>query len=115
MLMTMDARREQLLQTLERHYRAGSLWREPRRADDGTVRVEDCGGVTWIGVAVVSEDVEDDAFHRQLRELAGQYMPETHWRCPVELMPEPDCQHDVERLLRALRLEDAIDVYQTAA
>lgn len=100
---------------LERHYREGSLWREPRREADGTIRVEDYGGVTWIGVAVVPEDIRDDGFHRRLRELAGQRMPGSHWRCPVELMPDPSCQLEVERLLRELRLEDAVDVYQTAA
>jgi hypothetical protein len=109
------SRRAQLIETLEEHYRRGTLWGEPRREPDGTVRVEDFGGVTWIGVAVLPEDLERDDFRARLAELAEARMTGTHWRCPIELMPDPSCVGDLERLLRDLRLEDRIDVYQTAA
>lgn len=114
-LIAVDGRREELLQALERVYASGSVWGTPRREPDGTVRVEDVGGVTWIGIAVLAEDVHDRSFQARLGDYAGRTMPGTHWRCPVELMPEPSCQHELERVLRELRLEDAVDVYQTAA
>lgn len=115
MLSAVDERREELTQALERLYRNGGMWGTPRREPDGTVRVEDVGGVTWIGIAVLPEDVHDEGFRSRLLQISGKTMPDSHWRCPVELMPDPACQHELERVLRELRLEDAVDVYQTAA
>src|SRR6266508_1404318 len=71
----MSERREELLAALEAVYRRGSVWGEPSRADDGSVRVSDSGGVTWIGLAVMPEDLEDPAFADRLRDFASQRMP----------------------------------------
>lgn len=70
----MSGSREKLLTILEDVYRQGSVWGEPRRAGDGTVRVADCGGVTWIALAVVPDDLEDAGFPARLRSLAETRM-----------------------------------------
>ena len=114
----MSASREELLTVLtvlEGVYRRGSVWGDPERAEDGTVRVRDCGGVIWIAMAVVPNDLQDDGFGERLRDLANQHMPGDGRRCPLELLPAEECRPAVEALLRTLRLDDRVGVYSIAA
>src|SRR6266540_2761296 len=102
----MGERREELLTTLEAVYRRGSVWGEPSRADDGTVRVSDSGGVTWIGLAVLPEDLDDPDFPHRLRDFANRRMSSDGRLCPFEVLPSEDCRAKVEALLRDLRLDE---------
>lgn len=111
----MSARREELLATLEAVYRRGSVWGNPFRADDGTVRVADSGGVTWIGLAVVPEDLDDPGFADRLRDFASRRMPSDGRLCPLEVLPAEECRAKVEALLRDLRLDERVSVYALAA
>lgn len=114
----MSARREELLSLLEELYRRGIVWGEPWRADDGTVRVSDGGGVTWIAAAAVPEDLAEGgkAFREQLLDLCAQHMPPPDGRrCVVELLPADECADDLHALLRELRLEERVGVYSLAA
>lgn len=111
----MSAKREELLTILEDIYRRGSVWGEPKRAEDGTVRVGDCGGVTWIAMAVVPQDLDDPAFPARLRELSSRRMPEDGRLCPLELLPAKECRAELGALLRELRLVERVGVYSLAA
>jgi hypothetical protein len=112
----MSVQREELLDVVEGIYRRGSVWGEPSRAEDGTVRVHDGGGVTWIAMAVLPEDVADDGFRERLAELSREHMPPPDGRrCVLELVPAEECADDVERILRELRLDEIVGVYSRAA
>ena len=111
----MSASREQLLLTLETIYRRGGVWGEPRRADDGTVRVPYCGGVTWIALAVLPDDLDDAGFPARLHDLANTRMPGDGRRCPLELLPAEECRAELDALLRELRLDERVGVYSLAA
>lgn len=112
----MSARREELLRVLEGLYRRGLVWGEPLRADDGTVRVSDSGGVTWIAMAVVPEDLADEGFRGRLVELSRQRMPPPDGRrCVLELLPAEECADHVKAILRELRLDEIVGVYSRAA
>lgn len=112
----MSARREELLDVLEGIYRGGDVWGEPSRADDGTLRVPDSGGVTWIAMAVVPEDLDDDGLRDRLVALSGEHMPSPDGRrCVLELLPAKECESDVQALLRELRLDERVSVYSLAA
>lgn len=111
----MSGRREELLATLEKIYRRGVVWGEPKRAEDGTIRVPDCGGVTWIALAVLPEDLADPAFPARLRELSSRRMAETGRLCPLELLPAEECRAQLDALLRTLRLDERVGVYSLAA
>src|SRR5437660_910505 len=54
----MDASRADLLAQLEAYYR-GCGW-TVQRVNDSTLHADGPGGITWIGLAVVGEDVHDD-------------------------------------------------------
>lgn len=108
----MEARKQELLNELERYYR-GCGWKV-ERADDGTVRAAGTGGVTWIGMAVVAADLADDGFGPRLVELSD-VREDNGARCPFELLPDPDCAGDVRSLLAQLRLTDRVSVYALAA
>jgi hypothetical protein len=110
----MGESREELTAILESLYRRGEVWGEPARADDGTVRVTDSGNVTWIGLAVVPEDLEDPGFPERLRELASRREPDGRL-CPLEVLPADGCRAAVEAVLRELRLEERVSVYSLAA
>ena len=101
--------------TLEEIYRRGSVWGEPKRAGDGTVTVADCGGVTWIAMAVLPDDLQDAGFAARLRDLADRRMPGDGRRCPLELLPAEECRAELDALLRELRLDERIGVYSLAA
>ena len=111
----MSVKREELLATLEGIYRRGSVWGEPRRSEDGTVTVADCGGVTWIALAVLPDDLDDAGFPARLRDLANRRMPGDGRRCPLELLPAEECRAELDALLRELRLDERIGVYSLAA
>ena len=111
----MSAKREELVATLEEIYRRGSVWGEPRRAEDGTVTVADCGGVTWIALAVLPDDLANASFPARLRELASRRMPGDGRRCPLELLPAEECRAELDALLRELRLDERVGVYSLAA
>ena len=112
----MSDRREELLTILESVYRRGGVWGEPQRTDDRTVRVPDSGGVTWIAMAVVPEDLTGDGFRERLVELSGQHMPEPDGRrCVLELLPAEECADEVRAMLRELRLDEIVGVYSLAA
>jgi len=111
----MSANRDELLATLEEIYRRGSVWGEPRRAADGTVRVPDCGGVTWIALAVLPDDLDDAGFPARIRDLADTRMPGDGRRCPLELLPAEECRAELGALLHELRLDERVGVYSLAA
>jgi hypothetical protein len=108
----MESRKQELLDELERYYR-GCGWKVAR-AEDGTVRAAGTGGVTWIGMAVVSADLDDAAFGSRLLELSD-VREDDGARCPFELLPDPDCAGDVRSLLAQLRLTERVSVYSLAA
>ena len=107
--------RDELIGVLESHYRAGTVWGMPTRAEDDSVRVIDCLGVEWVALAVVPEDLDDPAFPDRLVELANRTMPGTGSRCELELLPADECRPAVESLLRKLRLDERVSVYSRAA
>jgi hypothetical protein len=110
----MSTRRQELQATLADHYRSCGF--KPRVADDGTVRATGIGGVTWIGLAVVPEDLADGSFGDRLLALADERMPAGEL-CPFELLPAEECAGDVAALLAELRLEGRghVAVYSLAA
>ena len=111
----MSGRRQELLDELERHYH-GCGWKA-ERAEDGTVRAAGPGGVTWIGLPVVPEDLADESLADRLRALAEERMPGRRERCPLEILPDPACADDVRALLDSLRLRERghVEVYSLAA
>lgn len=109
----MDERRKHLLEQLERYYR-GCGWKV-EHAPDGTVRAAGTGGVTWIGMAVVDDDLADESFPERLLELSDVRMPDDGARCPFELLPDAACADGVVSLLERLRLAERVTVYSVAA
>jgi len=109
----MGDRRRKLLEELERYYR-GCGW-PVERADDGTVRAVGTGGVTWIGMPVVASDLESASFEHRVVMLAGLRMDESGARCPLELLPDADCEAEVRAVLERLRLCERVSVYSLAA
>lgn len=109
----MDARRQELLNELERYYR-GCGW-SVERVDDGTVRAAGVGGVTWIGMAVVAEDLASDDFPDRLLELSNARMGANGVRCPFDLLPDADCADELRSLLQRLYLIERVSVYSLAA
>ena len=110
----MDDARTQLSGLLETYYR-GCGWTVERR-DDGSVRAKGLGGVTWIGLPVVADDLVDPTFPETLRGLSNERMP-TGELCPLELLPDPECAHDLHALLMDMRLAERghVEVYAVAA
>lgn len=92
----MDSDREQLLSHLERYYRDGG-W--PVSRDEDLVLAAGPGGVTWIGAAVVREDLEAGELAERLSELAERRMPKTGALCPLELLPADGCADDLQAVL----------------
>lgn len=93
--------RDELIAALEEYYRSCGL--RPERASDGTVRARGFGGVTWIGLPVAAEDVDDAGFEARLVELGAQRMP-TGELCPLELLPAPDCAERLYAILERVGL-----------
>lgn len=111
----MSAGRQELLDTLERHYRSCG-WKAAR-ADDGTVRADGPGGVTWIGLPVTPEDLVSADFDARLVKLAEQRMSRGGELCPFELLPAAECAEDLRGALARLRLDTRgnVAVYSLAA
>ena len=110
----MEEPRKQLVDELERYYRSCG-WNVVR-ASDGTVRATGPGGVTWIGLAVVPDDLNSDGFEERLAALAAQRMPGGEL-CPFELLPTQECADELLESLDRLRLRDRghVAVYSLAA
>lgn len=106
-------RRQELLDRLERYYRACG-W-PVERAADGTLRAAGTGGVTWIGMAVVRDDLASDEFPKRLLELSNVRMGDDGARCPFELLPDADCAEELHSLVHRLRLTERVSVYSLAA
>ena len=110
----MSERKRELIGRLEAYYR-GFGWRV-ERAEDGTVRAAGPGGVTWIGLAVVPEDLVAAGFETRLLVLSEQRMPHGEL-CPLELLPADDRAGDLRLVLERLRLSERghVGVYSLAA
>jgi hypothetical protein len=109
----MDDRRQELLNVLERYYRACG-W-PVERAADGTTRAVGPGGVTWIGMAVISDDLTSEDFPERLLELSDVRMHADGARCPLELLPDPGCAAQLQSLVSHLQLAERVSVYSLAA
>jgi hypothetical protein len=99
----MSEQKQVLLGHLEQYYRDCG-WKV-ERAEDGTVRAAGVGGVTWIGLAVTSEDIAEAGFEDRLVELSDQRMPDGAL-CPFELLPDESCARELRELLGRLRLAE---------
>jgi len=112
--LSMEAKRQELAEQLEAYYRSCG-WRV-RRAEDGTVRADGPGGVTWIGLPVVADDLASADFEGRLLDLSGQRMPAGE-ACPFELLPAEDCADELRTALARLRLDmrGNVSVYSLAA
>lgn len=110
----MSSQAEQLAAKLEAHYRA-SGW-QVERASDGTVRAHGWGGVTWIGLPVTANDLDDPEFLRHLLALSSERMP-TGELCPLELLPSSDCAERLRHVLESIGLDERghVEVYAVAA
>lgn len=104
--MTMS--REELLETLESHYR-DSGWRV-KRGEDDTVFADGPGGVTWIGKAVVAADLKAGDVGERFKELAERRMEGGGELCPFELLPSSDCRDELEDLLSRIGIADRSNV-----
>jgi len=110
----MSTTRDELATALEEYYRSCG-W-APERAPDGTVRARGFGGVTWIGLPVASDDLDDPGFEVRLLELSAERMP-TGELCPLEMLPSPDCAERLYATLDRLGLGERgnVEVYALAA
>jgi hypothetical protein len=107
--------REELLDHLETHYRA-SGWSVSER-DGETVRAVGPGGVIWIGMAIVANDLERADLDERLLALSDERMRDGRVVCPFELLPAPGCGEALQQRLRDLRVADRghVTVYSLAA
>lgn len=110
----MTEKRRELTDALKRYYRSCGFPVEMH--EDGSVRARGVGGVTWIGLAVLPDDLDDSSFGDRLLALADERMPAGE-RCPLELLPAEECADDLRALLGELRLERRghVEVYSLAA
>jgi len=110
----MEQTREELAAALEAYYRSCGF--PVQRHEDGSLRARGVGGVTWIGLPVLRDDLVQESFAVRLLELADERMPQGE-RCPLELLPAEECADDLRALLTELRLERRghVDVYSLAA
>jgi hypothetical protein len=111
----MGSDRRELTEKLEAHYRR-SGW-SVKRAADGTLYANGPGGVTWIGTAILAEDLEDEAVAERLRALADQRMDAGGELCPLDLLPSPECEQELKDLLGRIGIADRsnVDVYSLAS
>lgn len=110
----MSTTRESLIASLEGYYKRCG-W-ETERSDDGTVRATGLGGVTWIGLPVVEDDLGSPGFESRLLALSDQRMPGGEL-CPLELLPNESCIDVLGDLLRHLGLDRRgnVELYSLAA
>lgn len=97
--------REELQAMLDRQYRA-SGWTPVRRDERGVLHATGPGGVTWFGLAIVSEDLNTDSLAEQIQDLCQRRMAAGGELCVLDLLPAPDCHDAVGRLLTRLGLGD---------
>lgn len=111
----MESVRRELIEKLEAHYRQ-SGW-TVKRAADGTLYADGPGGVTWIGAAIVSTDLEDEDTGERLRQMAEQRMEGGGELCPLELLPSPDCAEELKALLARIGIAERsnVGVYSLAS
>lgn len=111
----MSADRATLLRRLEDHHRSHG-W-PVRRDHDGTLRATGPGGVTWIGSALVREDIATGGLDERLTELATTRMPIGGELCPVDLLAADDCEEELSAALSRLRLDERphVSLYSSAA
>lgn len=111
----MAGRRQALLDQLERYYREAG-W-SVERPGDGTVRAAGPGGVIWIGLPVVADDLADEGFAERLLALSEHRMPSGRELCPLELLPDEPCADRLREVLKELRLSERghVEVYSLAA
>lgn len=106
--------RDALLSQLERHYREQG-WRVGCDGD-GVLVATGPGGVSWHGMAVVADDLVDDAIGPRLVDLTQRRMPVTGELFPVDLLPDPACADDLEALLERLPIRRRhVSVYALVA
>lgn len=105
--------RDDLISALEEYYRSCGL--RPERAADRTVRARGFGGVTWIGLPVSGEDLDDAGFEARLVALGEEQMP-TGELCPLEMLPSPDCAERLYGILERVGLSERgnVEVYAAA-
>ncbi len=108
----MSVTRDELIAALEEYYRSCGL--RPERAPDGTVRARGFGGVTWIGLPVSAEDLDDAGFEARLVDLGGERMT-TGELCPLELLPAPECAERLYSMLERVGLGEHGNVQLYAA
>ncbi len=110
----MNEQRDRLAELLASYYRDCG-W-SVTRSDDGAVRACGVGGVTWIGLPVVGDDLANPGFADVLRALSEERMP-TGELCPLEILPDAACAKELRGLLGELRLSDRghVEVYALAA
>jgi hypothetical protein len=101
-LPAVEFSRESLTSRLADHYRAQG-W-PVEIGEDGIVAASGPGGVTWIGAAVLPNDVESGELEARLPELAERRMPHGGELCPLELLPAPECDAALRGLLDRLGL-----------
>lgn len=111
----MEDRRQTLLSQLEAHYR-GHGW-SVRKDDDGTLMASGPGGVTWLGRAVVEEDLGSGLFEQRIVELADRRMPQGAELCPLDLVAAGDCADGLRTVLDRLGLSERphVSLYSVAA
>lgn len=89
--------RSALLVLLERQYRQ-SGW-SFRRGDDHVIRATGPGGVTWLGMAILADDLADAGLVERITDLAEQRMPRGGELCVLDLLPSAECHDELECLL----------------
>lgn len=114
-LTCVSEERARLIGLLEEQYRRAG-W-QVERGEDGTLRASGPGGVTWIGAAVTSEDLESGELEARLLELSDTRMAGRGELCPLDLLPEPACADRLRHVLDRLGLSDRphISLYSLAA
>ena len=113
MLALVSATRDDLRGHLEAYYRSCG-W-PVEHASDGTLRARGAGGVTWIGLVVIPEDIAEGGLAARLRGLSDERMPGGGERCPLELLPAAECAEELRALLAELGLSELVSVYSLAA
>ena len=110
----MSGKRQELLTRLERYYR--ELGWPVERGHESVVHASGPGGVTWIGMAVVPEDLGSEDFESRLVEASEQRMPRGEL-CPLELLPSEECALELRGVLDRLGLSERghVEVYSIAA
>jgi hypothetical protein len=106
-----SARRQELQEKLVAYYRGCGF--TPHVAEDGTVRASGLGGVTWIGVPILPEDL--DTLPDRLLALHEERMPAGQL-CPLELLPDASCESEVREVLQRTRIADRryVEIYSLA-